>query len=301
MTAPLKYHEGEIAIQKQANAFDPADLLGNGLATHLEPRLAPFLALQTWVLLAGLDHAGRVWVSLLNGPPGFLRVDDVETLRIEAQLSPGDPLGESFQSQNEIGLLVLDAQTRRRQRINGRARWVGEGSLEVKTREVYGNCPKYIQRREVTSDVRSEATEAERGRSLQAEHRTLIERADTFFIGSMHVDAGVDCSHRGGLPGFVRVLDGQRIAFPDYAGNNMFQTLGNLLLDGRAGLLFLDFETGATLQLTGKARLDWDPQRLKSWPGAQRLIEFEVIEVIRRCVGSPLRGRLIEYSSFNPR
>jgi hypothetical protein len=127
------------------------------------------------------------------------------------------------------------------------------------------------------------------------------DSADTFFIGSLHAEAGVDCSHRGGNPGFVRVLDERRLAFPDYSGNNMFQTLGNLSVDPRAGLLFLNFETGDTLQLTGTTDIIWDQARLRDWPGAQRLIEFEVSKTIEARGASPMRWRLMDYAASNPR
>ena len=300
MSAPLKYHEGEIAVQKRAGAFDPADLEGNGLDSAFDSRAAAFLRRQPWVVMAALDSDGRVWTSLLHGPAGFLHVDDARTLTVHASLPPGDPLGESFRHENEIGVLVLDPQTRRRMRVNGRAQRSSEGRLRLKAGEVFGNCPKYIQRREVVGAVPGERTEAKSTSGMTAAHRERVARADTFFIGSLHAQAGVDCSHRGGNAGFVRVLSEQRLAFPDYSGNNMFQTLGNLSLDSRAGLLFLDFETGDTLQLTGTATIIWDAVRLRDWPGAHRLVEFEVGHVIARERAFPLRWHLIDYSPFNP-
>jgi predicted pyridoxine 5'-phosphate oxidase superfamily flavin-nucleotide-binding protein len=116
----------------------------------------------------------------------------------------------------------------------------------------------------------------------------------------MHAEAGLDCSHRGGNPGFVRATGPDTITFPDYAGNNMFQTLGNLELDSRAGLLFIDFETGSTLQLTGRATVHWDKERLTSWPGAQRVIEFQLERIQETAQALPLRWRLLDYSPFNP-
>jgi uncharacterized protein len=300
MSLPLKYHEGEIAVQKRAGAFDPAELEGNGLDGTFDSRTAAFLGLQPWAVIAALDRDGRVWASPLHGPAGFLHVDDATTLTVHASFPPGDPLGESFRDENEIGMLVLDLRTRRRMRINGRAQRTKEGTLLLKTREVFVNCPKYIQRREGGGAVSGEPTVGISIPALTAAHREWIQRADTFFIGSMHAEAGVDCSHRGGNPGFVRVLSERRLAFPDYSGNNMFQTLGNLSLDSRAALLFLDFATGDILQLTGAATIIWDTTRLRDWPGAHRLVEFEVGQAIARENGFPLRWRLIDYSPFNP-
>jgi predicted pyridoxine 5'-phosphate oxidase superfamily flavin-nucleotide-binding protein len=301
MSGPLKYHEGEIAVQKRAGAFDPADLESNGLASAFDSRAATFLGLQPWAAIAALDGAGVVWTSLLHGPAGFLQVEDARTLLIHAALSPGDPLSDSFRQENEIGLLILDPRTRRRMRINGRAQLTGEGALRLTTREVFNNCPKYIQRREVIGTVPTEQTEVIFSSSLIAAQRKHVTQADTFFIGSRHAQAGIDCSHRGGQPGFVHVLGERRLAFPDYSGNNMFQTLGNLSLDSRAGLLFLDFDTGDTLQLTGTATIVWDAARVREWPGAHRLVEFEIGQLVAHERAFPLRWRLMDYSPFNPK
>ena len=300
MSGPLKYHEGELAVQKRAGAFDPADLEGNGLGSALDSRAAAFLGLQPWAVIAALDRDSQVWTSPVHGPPGFLRVADERTLAIHASLPSGDPLAGRFRRESELGMLVLDPRTRRRMRINGRAQQTAGGPLVLRTREVFANCPKYIQRRELAGAVSSGRTGVLSMFALTAGQRERIARADTFFIGSMHAAAGIDCSHRGGNPGFVRVLGERRLAVPDYSGNNMFQTLGNLSLDPRAGLLFIDFETGRTLQLTGTATILWDTASLREWPGAQRLVELEISQVVENESPFPLRWRMIEPSPFNP-
>src|SRR6266446_9161608 len=154
MSLPLKYHEGEIAVQQRAGAFDAADLESNSLGSEFDARAANFLSLQRWAVIAAMDRERLLWASLLHGKPGFLRVRDPRTLNVTASLLPGDPLAESFREETEIGMLVLDPRIRRRMRINGRARMQAGGQLYVSAREVYANCPKYIQRREL---VREEA------------------------------------------------------------------------------------------------------------------------------------------------
>jgi predicted pyridoxine 5'-phosphate oxidase superfamily flavin-nucleotide-binding protein len=299
MTEPLKYHPGEIAVQQRADAFDPADLDGNGLATSFDSRVSAFLSLQRWAVISGLDQEANIWVSCLWGPPGFLKAENAGSLAIHAYLPKGDPLSATFTEAGQIGIVVLDPATRRRTRINGTARSDGK-AIHISTREVYANCPKYIQRREVSSESHPIAASVESYSELTAPQQRWIERADTFFIGTMHAEAGLDCSHRGGNPGFVRATGPNTITFPDYAGNNMFQTLGNLELDSRTGLLFIDFETGSTLQLTGRANVHCDKERLTSWPGAQRLIEFHVERIQETAHALPLRWRLLDYSPFNP-
>jgi ferredoxin-NADP reductase len=99
----------------------------------------------------------------------------------------------------------------------------------------------------------------------------------------------MDASHRGGDPGFVRVESETRISFPDYAGNNHFNTIGNLVLDPRVGLLFVDFSTGGMLQLTGRAEITWEGPTLEHLPGARRLVQIEIEEIVDLSAALPLR------------
>src|SRR5262249_48555910 len=198
---PLHYHEGEITVQKRAGAFDPADLEGNGLRTEFDTRAARFLAQQPWAVLAARDDEEQLWVTSLHGSPGFLVVPDPRTLQVHARLHAGDPLCNRFRTVTELGMLVLEPATRRRVRVNGPGRGEREGLLRVETREVYGNCPKYIRRREVESISHGQAGRSMSSVALTAEQQTRIAQSDTFFIGSHHATAGVDCSHRGGEPG----------------------------------------------------------------------------------------------------
>jgi hypothetical protein len=297
---PLKYHEGEISVQQRAGAFDASDLESSGLGGEFDARAASFLALQRWAVVAAMDREHLLWASLLHGKPGFLQVRDPRTLSVDASLPPDDPLAESFWEEAEIGMLVLDPRIRRRMRINGRALMQAGGQLHVTAREVYANCPKYIQRREVVREEEPRPSRPMESWTLSEAQRQWIERADTFFIGSVHEQAGMDCSHRGGNPGFVRVKDDRHVVFADYSGNNMFQTLGNLSLDSRAALLFLDFETGGTLQVSGRAKIIWDEALAREWAGAQRLVEVEVLKTLEAASAFPLRWRSLDYSPFNP-
>ena len=115
-----------------------------------------------------------------------------------------------------------------------------------------------------------------------------MSSADTFFLGTQHPDRGADASHKGGDPGFVRV-EGTDVLWPDYAGNNMFNSLGNLAVDPRAALLFIDFDTGGVLQLSGTAELEWrsaDP----AIGDTGRWVRFRPADGVLR--SSPVRGRV---------
>jgi hypothetical protein len=91
-----------------------------------------------------------------------------------------------------------------------------------------------------------------------------------------------------------------RLAFPDYSGNNMFNTLGNLAVNPKAGLLFVDFERGSTLQLSGQATIIWEESRVREFRGAERVIEFQIEQVVELAPAQSLRWQLVEYSDFNP-
>ena len=98
----------------------------------------------------------------------------------------------------------------------------------------------------------------------------------------------------------MRVVDDRHLAIPDYSGNNMFNTLGNIVANPRVGLLFIDFDSGRMLQLTGSARIDWNPARSSAIPGAERVVDFELNEAIDNPRGFALRYEFHEYSHFNP-
>jgi predicted pyridoxine 5'-phosphate oxidase superfamily flavin-nucleotide-binding protein len=257
--SPGRYHAGERAAQRRAGVADEAEAVGRIVGDSMSPAVARFLRDQRLAIAASLDAAGRPWASILSGPMGFLQATDETLLRIDARPADDDPLTENVLARPELGLLVLDPATRRRMRLNGRG-LRADDALYLLTDEVYGNCPKYIRPRRVSGDARPRGP-AVRASRLDAEQMRSIAAADTFFVASFHPDTGADASHRGGDPGFVRVRDDRHLEFPDHPGNAMFNTLGNLLEYPRMGLLFVDFATGDTLQLTGRAQVRFEPER----------------------------------------
>jgi uncharacterized protein len=276
--------------------------LGRGISREIPEGAGDFLESQRIAVLAGVDESERVWASLVTGNPGFITAPNSRTLRLAAGLPGADPLSEGLSGGQALGVLVLDPERRRRLRINGRVTDARPDAIEIRTEEVFGNCPKYIQARAPEADTRQDrAGIARRGETLTPEHRLAIEHADTFFIASIHAGTGTDASHRGGRPGFVQVLDARRLRIPDYAGNNMFQTLGNIAADPRVGLLFVDFDTGTTLQLTGRARILWERADFAELKGAERALEVEIDAIVEIAGHGPLGWRFLEYSPFNPR
>jgi uncharacterized protein len=280
----VTFHPGEREVQRRAGVAEEARAVGRIIARTVSPPAARFLARQRLAVAASLDGGGRVWASLLAGPAGFLSARDPAHLHIAAAPIPGDPLGANLAARPELGLLVIDPQTRQRVRFNGLAR-VSPAGLVLELGQAYGNCPKYIQLREAERDG-SVSPEPPRITSrLDARQRATLGNADTVFIASFHPEGGADASHRGGFPGFVQVLGEDRLVFPDYPGNNMFNTLGNLVGYPRAGLLLVDFTTGDVLQITARARVE---------PGLD--VRLDVEEVRETRGASPLRFRLLEYS-----
>ena len=226
MTKP--FHAGELEMQRRAGAVDEARDVGRIIGNRVPTAAARFLERQRVAVAASLDRGGRVWASLLTGPPGFVTVVDDGLLHLAGRPADGDPLPDNLRSRPQLGLLVIDLATRQRMRFNGRALDAPEG-IFLSVDQVYGNCPKYIQRRSLEAEPPAATGGPPIARdALDDRQQEWIAGADTFFIASAHPDGGADASHRGGFPGFVRVLGPERLAFDDYPGNGMFNTLGNL-------------------------------------------------------------------------
>jgi predicted pyridoxine 5'-phosphate oxidase superfamily flavin-nucleotide-binding protein len=233
--------------------------------------------------------------TVLTGAPGFIRSPDAVTLHISALPAPGDPAAPTFTPEAEVGLIGLDFRTRRRNRANGFLAAVDDG-LTVGISQSFGNCPQYIQTRTPTPREAADSPAEDLDR-LDDEARSLIGRADTFFVASRSREGigegGLDMSHRGGRPGFVGVR-GDTLAIPDFRGNRFYNTLGNLLGDPRAGLLFIDFASGDILQLQGRVSIDWHPD---SGPaGAERLWRVETARAWRRRRAFPFAWRFGDYA-----
>ncbi|MCI3269596.1 pyridoxamine 5'-phosphate oxidase family protein [Streptomyces cylindrosporus] len=288
------YHEGSRALQDRVGVRETADHVGRAIGDGIKPVAAAFLELQPLLVLGAADpETARVWASPVTGAPGFARATTPHQMSVTGRVRPGDPLAPALATEGvRIGTIALDPRTRRRMRLNGRLRPTPRG-LAISADRVFSNCPKYIQRRQSYEVVADRgAKDPRRGTELTAHQRRFIASADTFFIATVH-EEGADVSHRGGNPGFVRVDSPRALSWRDYPGNSMFLTLGNIRSDSRAGLLFLDWTTGTTLQLTGEART------LFGADGARR-VRFELTEATETPSALPLRWSEPEYSPANP-
>lgn len=297
-TPRTMFHDGERAVQRRAGV----ERVARNIVPSITSGYAAFLHQQPFVVVAGQDAQGRVWASPIVGGAGFARVLDDRRLLLTAALVPGDPLVAAFEPPGgRIGIVAIEFNTRTRIRVNGVAKHTPDGIL-IKVEEAFGNCPKFIQRRVPAARLEPASMSQHRdSEMLDARQSALVRGADTLFVASAHAQRGADASHRGGRPGFVEVArNGGSLRFPDYAGNRMFQTLGNLAVDPRAGLLFLDWKTGSALQLTGRARIVWEQDEIRTRPGAERLVDIEIEGVHERENAMPARWNLIEPSRLNP-
>lgn len=280
------FHAGELEAQQRAGVGDVSAWAGSFIRDHMPEQHRAFFASLPFLVIAGGDEAGRPWVTILEGPSGFVASPDPRTLTVTAPLAPEDPLATALASGTEIGMLGIELETRRRNRLNGVFHPEGEG-FAIDVRQSFGNCPQYIHEREWYRGETSGTPAARVSERLDAGQAARITAADTFFIGSGHrvggghQSDGYDASHRGGEPGFVQIAKDGTLRIPDYAGNNYFNTIGNLIRNPRVGLLFVDFETGGLLQVTGRSQIDWTPTDRKA-PEALRVIHVVVEQVVDR-------------------
>lgn len=290
------WHEGEKAIQEKLGVADRMQGVGQRVIRDFMPQQhRDFYAQVPFIVAGSVDGRGNAWAALLAGGAGFITSPSATRLDIQVPLDPQDPAGVGMQTGDAIGLLGIELHTRRRNRVNGVIRTAHPGLLRFEVEQSFGNCPQYIQLRDVT--LARDPAEPVTGEALERDHiddsaRAMIQAADTFFVASYADREGrrqVDVSHRGGRAGFVRVGDDGTLTIPDFAGNLFFSTLGNILLNGKAGLVFVDFTTGDMLQLTGDASLILDGPEVASFQGAERLWTFRARRVIRRPAALPLR------------
>ena len=289
------FHAGEHEVQARLGVRDIEDWARKVVRDHLPEEHRRFHTALPFLVVAARDDRGRPWATLLTGPDGFVTSPDPCSLVIDAKPVPGDGLDGTLVSGADIGVLGIELTTRRRNRVNGRIAGNGSGAMVFAVEQAFGNCPQYIRERQWRRVEGEPVGPPARGTRLTASQRQWIAGADTFFIASGYrpdgesATFGMDASHRGGDRGFVRVIDETRLEFPDYAGNNHYNTIGNLVLDDRAGFLFIDFATGSLLQLTGRATIDWDSEAVARFPGARRLVAFDIEDVVELPTAVALR------------
>jgi predicted pyridoxine 5'-phosphate oxidase superfamily flavin-nucleotide-binding protein len=297
------YHEGEIAVQERAGERELALRNGAMITTTVRGTAHDFLAHQRTVAVATHDDEGQLWATLWFGLTGFVKTVDGRVVTIapppRVEL---DPVQANLRVGRDLGMLAIELGSRRRLRINGHIDMLSDDRIDVVVRESFPNCPKYIQRRHLVEDTEGfPSPPPASGSSLDEPRRALIQQTDTLFVASRHPRRGADASHRGGEPGFVHVLDDHTLRIPDYPGNSMFQTLGNLAIEPRAGLVMIDFAHGRLLSLTGIASLSFGVEPVgHPTGGTARTWEFSVARWVEYDVPAARRWKWIDSSPFNP-
>lgn len=286
MTASA-WHAGERAVQQRVGVEAQMAQIGpRVLRSFMPEQHQAFFGQLPFVLVGSVDASGQPWASVLAAPPGFVTSPDPQTLLVQARSLPGDPLQDTLVEGASVGLLGLEPHTKRRNRANGRVQHVSASGFEVHVEQSFGNCPKYIRAREPVYLPERPAGNGtgHTGKALNPSARRLIGKSDTLFIATAYsrdgeevgAAGGVDVSHRGGKPGFVRVDDDDTLTVPDFVGNYFFNTLGNIAVNPRAGLLLVDFDNGDLLYVAATADIVWDGPEVDSFAGAQRLMRFKV-------------------------
>ena len=301
------FHAGELAIQTRLGVQSQIDKQGRrSIRDYLPQQHQQFYRQLPFLIGGTVDAAGHPWASILVGKPGFVAALDDRTLRINSQPLFGDPLIHNLAIGIDIGLLGIELHSRRRNRMNGTVVAIDADGFDVRVGQSFGNCPQYIQARtvELTTEDFTAPKPVYSVSALGEAERAMITAADTFFIATAFqgeaagAAKGVDVSHRGGKPGFVRVDDDLTLTIPDFVGNFHFNTLGNLALNPHAGLLFIDFDRGHLLYLTGTAEIIWQGDEIKSFAGAERLLRFHLAAGDRVEGSLPLRWSAPDFSPF---
>lgn len=296
------FHAGEQAVQARLGVRERMEQAGRRLVRDFMPdEHREFFEDLSFIIAASADMRGELWASLLVGEPGFVQAPEPRQLLVQARPLPGDPFADNVSLGAPLGMLGIELATRRRNRVNGRVVRAREGDIELLVEQSFGNCKQYIQARAGGFAAESARTAPiVEAATLSEAAVSVLECTDTTFIATSSGQArsggsdGLDASHRGGRPGFIRVTQGgvgSVLTLPDFSGNNMFNSFGNLEVNPRAGFLALDFSSGAVLSLSGTARVIWDAASSEAFAGAERLLEF------RPRTGLLWRGVLRDWST----
>lgn len=294
------WHVGEQQLQAQLGVADKMQAIGQRVIRDFMPEQhRDFYGQLPFIVLGSVDPSGDAWATFLEGRPGFLASPSPTLLDMRAHAAPDDPAAVGMAAGAAAGLLGIEMHTRRRNRMNGVLTPLADG-WRVQVEQSFGNCPRYIQLRDYS--FAREPAELQTGQTeflaaLDTPARALIGQADAFFVATyadVEARRQVDVSHRGGKAGFVRVDAEGVLTVPDFNGNLFFSTLGNMVLNGRAGLLFVDYATGDVLQMTGRAEVILDASETAAFEGAERLWTFRPQRIVRRRAALALRWRFQE-------
>lgn len=306
------FHKGEVFAQ---NTLGLASTIAKNTQGFIRPFMPKqhrdFFASGPLMMIGLLDATGHPVALPIWGDEGF--VQSPSETRLVISLAPSSKhlietqLDLDCHQGSKFGLVGVELATRRRNRLNGVISHHCDELFQLDVEQSFGNCPQYIHKRNTL--VEQQATECSVATFSQLEYRyglpndvsSTITNADTFYIASRHnrlgnhAKEGIDVSHRGGKPGFIHVENNQ-LLIPDFSGNKFFNTLGNIQLDSRVGLCFIDDITGTLYILKGNAEILWDTATLPNYEGAERFLRIDVNHTYIVRGTYPYRHTISEYS-----
>ncbi|KAJ5548225.1 Riboflavin synthase-like beta-barrel [Penicillium frequentans] len=321
INGPMPWHDGEDTMHHLLKVPDS----DNPSVPYLSPRAGDFLQRAPLVALGTLDAEGRPWSTLWGGQAGFAGpiAESIIGLRTLVD-SKGDPvvkelLGSQNGTTNEdmsspagkmVSGLAIDLENRLRVKLFGRMMAgslndgdVAQAQLVVKIEESLGNCPKYLNKKHIVPAQSAPTILSDTPQLTQAAIE-LLSRADMIFVSSAHGKTDMDTNHRGGPPGFVRVESnnpsGAVLVYPEYSGNRLYQTLGNLQVNPRAGWVIPDFESGDVLYVTGDTQILVGKEAAEVLPRSNLAIRLTVTAARYVRNGLAFRGVPGELSPYNP-
>ncbi len=251
------FHKGELEVQQKMNVQNIAVKVGNSINHQIIGGAIPFIESQSTFVVNSEDDQGNHWTSLLVGTLGFIHVPTNSTFEINIDALASDKhdvFFENIKHQKNIGCIFIELASTKRYRVNGIVTKITSSKIFIRVTEAYPNCPKYIQQRGINNVLSTQKPLQTVDKKLPTHLIELIKNSDTFFIGS-GVDDKKDASHRGGKTGFIEVLNPKTLKIPEYVGNSLYNTLGNIAINPNTGLLFIDFSNNSVLQLNGKATI----------------------------------------------
>ncbi|MEJ6123537.1 pyridoxamine 5'-phosphate oxidase family protein [Vibrio sp. 2-Bac 85] len=265
------WHQGELSVQKRAGTAQKMAEVGPKFIREFMPQQhRDFFQSLSMIYIGYSDSKSETRASLLFGEPGFITSSSETTLQINTQYSLNDFNNNHLNVGDRVGLLGIEFISKRRNRLNVIITDINQKNIQVKVLQSYGNCPKYIQLKILVTNPHYDAKLTSSTVSLTQNIQELIINADAFFIASRFDDGqalnnrGVDISHRGGVAGFITINEKGQLLVPDYVGNGFFNTLGNLLENPIASLLFCDWQQGHAYQITVSSEILWSEQSLQS-------------------------------------
>ncbi len=300
------FHQGQLAVQKITGEQEIAKMRIPMISSSLHPRSTAFIEHQVLAFLGSEDSNGALWLSLIVGEQGFITVPSLQEIKInlsKIRSNKEDIFFTNIKTNPTVGLLFHEAARRARYRAWGKVNEI-EGYLSFDIKMGYPSCPKHIQREviEVSEKSTDLSPQYENGTILGESEKAWILSSHTFFISTQTKKGDIESSHRGGNPGFIDILDNGLIRVPDYLGNSMFSTLGNIYENPKAALLFIDYDKGETLQLSGIAELQFNQNTEGDFHNSGETGRFWIFQTkkwLRTINHHQANTKFIDFSPFN--